>query len=76
MKQSVNSTLAKLGQCMATLEGGNFIEMVERMEEKEVRSASCDEESNTITSTADNEVRDEVYTAPKTFLDVESSMLH
>ena len=47
VKQSVNSTLEKLGQCMATLEVENRMEIVECMEEIEVESASCDEQSNT-----------------------------
>ena len=54
VKHWVNSTLTKLGQCMAALEGNDCIEMVEHTEETEVESASCDEKSNITTSTADN----------------------
>ena len=41
---------------MATLEVDNHIEMVEYIEETEVESVYYNEESNTITSIADNEI--------------------
>ena len=41
--------------------------MVERLEEIKVRSASCDEQSNTTTSTAENEIGDEVQLFQKRF---------
>ena len=43
VKQSVNSTLVKLGQCVATLEFDDYMEMFECIEDTEVESASCDE---------------------------------
>ena len=61
---------------MATLEGDNCIEMGGLMENIEVEVASCDKKSYTTTSTADNEIGDEVYTVPKMFPNVESIMLH
>ena len=76
VKQSLTSTLAKLGRCMAILEGGDRIEMGKIMEDIEVKGASCDEQSYTPTSTADNKIGDEFYTVPKTFPNVESIMLH
>ena len=76
VNQSVNSTHAKLGQCVVTLEGGDHIKMGKHMEDIEVEGASCDEPSYTTTSTANNEIVDEVYTVPKTFPNIESILLH
>ena len=61
---------------MASLEGDNCIEMSELMEDIEVEGASCDEQSYTPTSTADNEIGNEVYTVLNMFLNIESIMLH
>ena len=76
VKQSINSTLVKLEQCMAALEGDDWIKMGEHVEDIEVEGASFDEKSYTTISTAGNEIGDEVYTFPKIFPNVESSMLH
>ena len=76
VKQSVNSTLAKLGRCMATLEGGDRIEMGKLVEGIKVEGTSCDEQSYTPTSAADNEIVNEVYNVLKMFPNVESIMLH
>ena len=56
VKQTVNSTLAKLGQYMATLKRDDCIKMVEHMVETVIRNESFDEQSNTTLSTADNDI--------------------
>ena len=71
VKKLVSSTLAKLERCMATLEGGDRIEMGKLIGGIEVECASCDEKSDTTTSKAENEIGNEVYTVPKKFPNVE-----
>ena len=76
VKQSVSSTLVKLGQCMATFEVDDCMEMAKFMEEIEVEGTSAyDGQYITTTSTSDNEIGDKVYTVPKTFPGVELIMV-
>ena len=77
VQHSVNSTLAKLGRFMATLKVDSCMEIVERMEDTEVETASSyDEQYITTTSTAENKIGYEVYNVPEKFLDIELIMIH
>ena len=60
VKYSVNSTLSKLGQYMATLE-----EELDTEEKEIERTSDYDQQPITTTSTAELVTEDEVYTVPK-----------